>query len=461
MSIHKFVKLLILVSAAIIITGCGGKKEASNMEDGSVKKQVSFMYFGTIMEKKSVEEMIENFENKFPNIKVKPLYVTNSSYDAKMSTLIVSGNTPDIAYFNEQSTFEMAQAGKIYDLDTLSKDDPNYKSSDILDQCKYYLGDKFIASSTAGETIQLFYNKKLFDKAGIEYPPAEADKAWTWDKFLEVAKKLTLDRNGKHSGESGFDPDKIKQYGFSITPVWAYYLPFVWSNGGRLSSIDGKTPMFDQPEYIEVVQKFADLINKYHVAPNSAQKKTMPINIALMTGQVAMSVSGQWSILDLNKAKVDYGIGVLPKFKKPYTMILGAPTVVFKTTKHPKAAWELYKYHDSFEMSPMLFKNGLWMPIEKKYYTDENFMNKWIDNDAHPKEYKTAVVDYCLNNALPSPAYSLKNVSKISEEMKASLDNVWMGNESAENALKKLAVRIKPLFQGRYSTKNIPNVDVN
>ncbi len=56
---------------------------------------------------------------------------------------------------------------------------------------------KTVGYSCADEVLVLYYNKKMFDDAKVAYPPASADKAWTWQQFIDAAKKLTKDQNGK------------------------------------------------------------------------------------------------------------------------------------------------------------------------------------------------------------------------------------------------------------------------
>jgi molecular chaperone HtpG len=59
----------------------------------------------------------------------------------------------------------------------------------------------------------------LFDAAGVEYPPASLDKAWTWDEFIEVAKRLTIDSNGRNATQAGFDKNNVEQYGCYINQI--------------------------------------------------------------------------------------------------------------------------------------------------------------------------------------------------------------------------------------------------
>ena len=51
----------------------------------------------------------------------------------------------------------------------------------------------------------IYYNKKIFDEAGVPYPPTKWTEAWTWDEFVNVAKKLTKDKNGNNALSPNFD----------------------------------------------------------------------------------------------------------------------------------------------------------------------------------------------------------------------------------------------------------------
>ena len=454
----KVKRLFMFLVAMVLVfnlTACGNSKDNSNVSNKDAESDetvtLKFMYFGTVLEKEAVAKMVESFEESHPNIKIDPIHVPDSDYNTKMATLVAGNNEPDIAYLNESQLFAWAEEGKIMALDDFLETDDNMKPEDRLDVGKYYLKDKLIGMNTAMETVVLYYNKDIFEENKMPLPPSKTEGAWNWDEFVEVAKKLTIDYNGNHPDDPGFNPENIKQYGVTVSTHWIYLLPFVWSNGAEFATEDGMTPLIDSPEFVEAIQKISDLMNVYHVAPNPAQKKSMPgIDVALQTGQVAMAVGGQWSLLDLSESKQNFGIGVLPKMKEPATIAFGAPTVIFSSTKHPEEAWEFYKYHNAVETAPSLFQNGLWMPMEKKYYEDEDLMKQWIDNEAHPEEYKDAVVDFFIKSSHRAPTYTLKNWDKIYEMFSSDMDNVWLGNISAEEALKKAADDIRPFMEGRY-----------
>ena len=105
----------------------------------------------------------------------------------------------------------------------------------------------------------------MSDAAGLEYPSASEPMAW--DEFVALAKKLTIDANGKTAEEEGVDANNIVQYGY-VVDNWTWQ-PEVWalSNGGRWISEDGKEVVIKSPETIESIQKVADLTLVEHVMP--------------------------------------------------------------------------------------------------------------------------------------------------------------------------------------------------
>ena len=76
--------------------------------------------------------------------------------------------------------------------------------------------------------VILYYNKDLFDKAGVAYPTND----WTWNDMLAAAKKLTLDTN---------KDGKIDQWGFAVNNIVWVWAGFVWGNGGDILSPDRKS----------------------------------------------------------------------------------------------------------------------------------------------------------------------------------------------------------------------------
>jgi len=347
----------------------------------------------------------------------------------------------------------------LVDLTTLLQADPDPVITNKLPQlCWWYDGGKKLAGvSFAAEFMITYYNKDLFDKADVPYPPTNPEE-WTWEKFVETAKKLTFDKKGRRPGEPEFDPDNIVQYGAVIPIWWCPLLPLVWSNGGDIADETGTQPLINSPETIEALQKIYDLIYEEHAAAPPTVTDAFPsTNIALQTGQVAMVIDGQWAMQEagelIREGALRLGVAPLPYFKEPVTGVIGTPIVIFKDAikdeETLQAALELHKFlHDPENVLPLI-RDGLWQPTSLEWYTEEEYIRKWIDTDIHPEEYREAVIEY-YPYIRPYPVAYLVNSAEINTIFGQEMTRIFYGNEEAEKVCNEAAERLQPLLVGRY-----------
>lgn len=414
--------------------------------------KLKFTYWGSPVERKAVVDAIKKFEEHYDWIKVDAQHIP-ADYETKIVTMMAGGEAPDVAYLNEQTGLEWAQEGKLYNIQDFLDKDPDLKKEDFLPNIWYnWAPGKTLGTNTACEAFAIFYNKEMFDAAGVAYPPSKAEDAWAWDEFVNVAKQLTIDRNGKNALDPDFDPKNIKQYGFNFSTWWATWMNMVYSNGGDYISEDGTTFTLTEPEAVEAIQKMADLMNVHHVAPSPTQASTLPAPaVALQSKLVAMTLEGQWVLLDLGVARFEFGVGVLPKLKESITLVLGSPTVIFTSTKYPEESWLLFKWMANPDSSLDLQAGGLWMPLFKDWYTDPALIEKWAKgNPAHPDSYYDALLRQTIENGIPGPTYYVKNWPKIDAIVAPALDQVWRGEKSAADALNEIAEAAQAEVQGRY-----------
>jgi multiple sugar transport system substrate-binding protein len=434
----------------LLLVACQGMPTAPT---AAPKTHLKFTYWGSDMEKAAVEHMAAQFESQNPGTKVEPIQLPYEEYLARVTAMIKKGEGPDVGYFPGLQAPLWAQEGKIMDLTSLVQTDPLLSSA--LPETYYYYGDKKIAGlNTSVEVTLLFYNKDLFDQAGVPYPPADPKQAWTWAQFVDAAQKLTTDINAKHPGETGFNPDKIRTYGAAFDKVyegWTYY-PFVFSNGGQVVNEDGTRLLLDSPEAAEAFQSLADLMWVQHVAPTPQQDTNLPGYITMLqTGNLAMHISGQWSLLDYASVKnLRFGTAVLPRFKTPATVVLGSPTVIFSGTQNKDAAIRFYKFHNNPETVD-LFSRGLWMPLQKVYYTEPERMKAWLDNPAHPLDSHLAFTDYVIHFSTPLPSYYLRNYAAVLDlALRPAIEKILNHEASAADALSEAVKTAAPLMQGRW-----------
>lgn len=438
---------LAALGAAAAACGSGGGTA------GAGDKRLQFMYWGSTFEKTAVEKMLRSFAEKNPGVEVKPLF-TPDEYDVKLNSLIAGGNVPDLGYVPMSMSFRLAEQGKLVNLFPYLKKYPQLAGY-LPDAYLWYGPDKLHGVATANEIELLWYSKAAIAEAGITAPPAVASSAWTWDQFVENAYKLTVDQNGKHPDESGFDPKQVRQFGVSVSITYAAaWYGFLRSNGADFADEAGKRCLLDTPEAVQVFQNLQDLIHKHRVAPGPGQLAAtgddVPgTNILLKTKRVAMVVDGHWALLDMNESKVDYGIGVLPTYKEPFTtsQVAGASSV-FAGGKHVEEAVELFAFH----IDPRyvdLYRQGLWMPQERTYYEDQAAIDSWTKNDGHPPEFRTAVVDYARDHGVPDLRNRVKNLSAISSDvLTPALQEIESGKRPAAEILKAVTPKITGMLQG-------------
>lgn len=447
---------LVIVLLTMVIAACSSanNNNAGNQAGGDANAdskepvKLTFMFWGSAYEKKAIEEMVDSFNKSHPHIVVTAEHVPND-FETKINTLMATNELPDISYLNAPMTLQWGKEGKLLDMTAYLDQYPDLNNR--LPQSKLYaVPDQLVATTIAGANASLYYNKDLFEEAGLPMPPSKAEDAWDWDEFIRVAQTLTIDKNGKRANEDGFDRNNITQYGFSF-PKWALgWYPFLRSNGADITNEDGTQYTGNSPEAVQVFQSLRDLIYEYHVSPSPTAQANMPsTNVSLQTERVAMALDGAWALLDISQSDMNYGISVLPKFKDPKTVFVASAGVVYASTKHPDEAMEFYMYYNSPEVTN-LYSNGLWMPIEQKYYDQQEYIDKWTNNEVHPPEFKEASIDY-MKHADTMLDLQLRNYREIDSQLSPLMEQVWFNEVPVQDIMDAIGEAVQPLLQGKYN----------
>ncbi len=441
--------LLACLAAALLLPAC--QREAPAPEREPIR--LRFTYWGSDMERTAVEGMVAAFERSNPDIDVEPIHIPYEEYTARVMGMLNEGNGPDVGYCFSLQAPVWAQEGRLLDLTELVESDPLLSSA--LPETRYYYAPGRIAGlNTAVEATLLFYNRALFDQAGLPYPPSDPEQAWTWEEFVSAARKLTTDAEGRHPGEAGFDPGQIRTFGAAFDKTyegWSFY-PFIFSAGGQAADETGTRLLLDSPQAARALQNLADLMWVHHAAPTPQQDMELPDYVTLFqTGNLAMHITGQWHLLDYASAQgLPFGVAVLPRLEQPVTVVLGSPTVIFSGARDQEAAVRFYKFHNHPEAVD-LFARGLWMPLQQSYYTEPGMMKTWLDNPAHPPGMQAAFTDYILSYSTPLPSYYLRNYGQVLDHaLGPALERIWNNEARAAEALKRAVQDAQPFMAGRW-----------
>ena len=411
---RKILILLLAVGAlALGLVACGRDGAAGAGEDAAI---IEMMYWGGTDEFNAMTAVIDNF-NALNEDRV---YVVNTHVPADfgvvMNTRLAAGDPPDIAYTGSGGFYTMASEGRFHAIDDLIS--PGFLSTVVHDAVWRYDG-RIYGLSTAQVNMMVYYNADLFEYHGVEPPPHRFQDALSWDQFINLAQRMTIDRAGNNALHPDFNPNQIAVFGMSLgyalNPVsmWAY------SNGARLVNEAGDNTNFDSPEWIDTLYKLNRLVHHYRVSPTPAEAEGFPES-PLMNGAFAMNISGRWDMMWLSTLDFTLGCAVMPDLGHgPFTMSPPGVTSMFNGTEHPELAWEFWEFKMDVENGATnLYAGGLWQPIvHDPWYTDPAALAVWTDNDVHPPSFRYAALDMALRpqQVVPLSASYIRNVGEFTQ----------------------------------------------
>lgn len=452
MKFKKLVSLLFVSLLAFSITACG--KDTTSTNTGETKKnndviEIRFTEWDGGDTLAVYEEIAEKFNQSQSKIHVTVMNIPDE-YDTKITTMIAGNDIPEVCMLDAASLmYTYAEEGIVLNMQDFINKDPDFDKDSMMDQFKYMLTNDYMAGYGIGsENITMFYNPSLFQKYGVDEPPASYKNAWDWDTFVNVAQQLTIDEEGRNALDPNFDPENIETYGVTISKWWAGFMPFIYSMGGDFLNEDGTSIGYASEIGQDVLQKLADLTYVYHVAPTPTSSETMPgASEALTTNRVAMTFDGQWTNASLISDGVDYNVAALPKMgaTAKTTMTFGGISIM--NTDKAEAAWEFVKFILSEAACEPLYKSGLWLPTNANEYTEE-YINTFI-TDAHPSNYYEAIVAPMLDGTAERPVVAtIKNFNKINDIITPALDELWAGEMNAAEAIATIEAQANAEVQG-------------
>ncbi|MBE3037713.1 MAG: extracellular solute-binding protein, partial [Chloroflexi bacterium] len=401
-------------------------------------------------EKETGEKMLASFTEK-TGIKTTPMHIPDA-YMEKMLAMAAANTLPDVFYLYYTNLVAWAQKGLIEDLTNLYGSDSEAKIENIVEVNRFKVGSKIFGTGACTEPMMMFYNKKVFDDAKLDYPPAKAEEAWTWDKFLEVARQLTVDESGKHPSDAGFDPTKITTFGVDIVRWggdWRVFAPYMWSQGADIYSEDMNTLFPNLDVAINTIQKIADISAKeyVHPSPDFYTGSGMGTMQMLQTGKLAMQVTGNWALEEISHSEFPYGEAVAPKMGDKYFIFANSEAIGMKRSpKFLDAAWKLHKWVVFGEGSLALSRTGLWQPQRIDLLTTEEGRKTWMDPKVHTPEHVTAACLPAVNNARIIPP-RLGQSEWQDKYLTPALEPVYLGKKSAEQAIKEVLPEINKFLK--------------
>jgi multiple sugar transport system substrate-binding protein len=319
---------------------------------------ISYAIWGDTTELANQQKVVDAFTALDPSITVKVTVADWETYWDKLQTALAGGNAPDVFLMDGPLFPDYQTRSQLLDLSPLITRD-SFDTTQLADLAvKDFTGadGHLYGLPRDMSTVGLYYNKKMFDAAGIPYP----DATWDWAKLVEVAKKLT-----KTSGTT------TTQWGFytETSDMENFWSSLVWQAGGDILSPDKKTVVIDSDQAAAGIQFLQDLIYKDKVMPQPVPGGT---GDAFENGQAAMEANGSWLVPTHEAAGIDFGVAPLPKGPAGQaTSVNPSGVVVYKGSKSPDAAWEFVKCYTGPQMQSKIADLKASMPANKQVLTGQ------------------------------------------------------------------------------------------
>ncbi|MCC6174880.1 MAG: ABC transporter substrate-binding protein [Chloroflexi bacterium] len=265
---------------------------------------------------KVLEELVGNFQTKYPNIKIEQQQIPWNDLYPKLLTAIPAGEGPDMALIHTYEIPRFSEGGHITEIA------PDELKAQSLDAADFYdvawKGGEFKSKRWSlpqdVPSMGLFINNAMFKKNNLwdgDKPKAPKNM----DEFLSMAKACTKgDEHGLCWGQ-----------GTAARWQWQQLL---WQNGGDLFDAN-EQPTLDTPEAIEVTQFHLDIFKKHAISPLGI---TNTVD-SFRTGKFGMMVQGGWNIPGLIEAKLDFTLVPIPQWFKKTVVWASSHQFVLPTPK--------------------------------------------------------------------------------------------------------------------------------
>ena len=280
-----------------------------------------------------IQAAVDAFNASQDEIHVNASTVPWGQYWDKLITGLPAGSAPDVFSINALNVRDYAKNGYLLDITSLFEDG----SVDLTKFPQHVIDTHTVNGTLWGipkdfDSIAVFYNKDMFDAAGVAYPADD----WTWDDFIATAKALTDADNGI--------------YGVAIAPTgqqWGY--DYIFGNGGQVFDENGAC-VVNSPEAVEAIQKLADAILVEGVSPTVEDQVELDADTRFQSGMIAMTFNGSWNMGTYVGVFGDrLGVAPLPIMKERKTISHCLSWVGAASTQHPEEVKKFLAFMGSYD----------------------------------------------------------------------------------------------------------------
>ncbi len=331
-------------------------------------------------EEQIVADMIDRFQRSHPHIKIKRINPGDSgSYNTKLQTMMAADVPPDVFYMASERFSTFAASGHLADLEALIAAD-SANSRPTLDLADFFQSTvdcfRFDGETTGRGTLYgipkdfttwgFYYNKNLFDRAGVPYPSDD----WTWDDFADAARRIGALPGVLGGAEFSCWDDPIRSY--------------LWTYGVDVVDEDFNSRVFDPPVHKILAQLRGWRFDEENTLVSGDSQVAQGQDI-FVTGRVGMvGPLGRWVVPTYRAIEeFDWDFAPLPRGTQRANVVATVAWSMSARSEHTDEAWELLKYLSGPEGQRRVAELGLAIPTIKSVADTDAFKDPTLkpDND--------------------------------------------------------------------------------
>ncbi|MGV8885965.1 MAG: ABC transporter substrate-binding protein [Microbacteriaceae bacterium] len=430
--------------AALALAGC----TAANTDDSNVTLSYSLWDPNQLP---AYQACIDAFTEE-SGIKVDIQQQGWDDYWKGITTGLVSGTAPDVITNHVAYYPELADNGQLLDLQKYVDD-----AGIDLDQYTGGLADLWVKDGARyglpqdWDTIALVYNTSDVKDAGIDAATLN-DLTWNPEDggtFGDVIARLSVDKNGVHGNEPGFDKRNVATYGWGLETGGGIVGQTQWSwtalsTGFKYLEANpfGTDYQLDDPRLAATLTWWQDQIKAGYVVPFE-EAGQLGLEPQLLQNKAAMISDGSWRIGTWAGAKEQSfafaKLPVGPEGRK--TIINGLAPSITSGTDHPDEAWELVKFIGSPTCQNIVGKSGVVFPAIASAAEASAAARKADGIDV------SAFLDEALD-AQGTDYYPITlHANEVNSLAQATIDDIQQGKADPRTALKELDTQVDAVFK--------------
>lgn len=390
------------------------------------------------------DDLIKGFGQKYPEVKISlDQSSATGQYDQKLFAELAAGTLPDIIYTTDNYAAPFKQNKITQDMLPFAArtkfpvDDFNKTFMDLgmVDGQLHML-------PVSGDIVILMINKRMVKDAGVDIPWNLDYKgtSWTYDDFVKVCQRLTVDAKGKRGDEAGFDKSNVSVYGAALDNTWwAIYVPAILAEGGQLVSDDLTKSMMSSKEGITAFQKLTKPVIDGYWAPHSFLNTVSGASAAWAGGKAAILLWVRGGIPSVrSQIKDDWDVAHF--YRGSVKRVTGMGTQGFAlsaTSKSADMAWNFLDFMYSEDGMKIITSQYGAVPVEKRFYDAS-----WWRNLPPPPSNNAVFTDAFDYGTLP-PRLPFYTTGPFTKAMTDGMTAIELGQSTPDKVVPQVSAELQ------------------